>query len=241
MDKCTNADLARVKGLAFYAPWLPAEYDYAYELYLLDDPVAGVSEMWIARDAWRLSEPRRCGDCGRLRRHFIPRPLPDGSPRCYLCHDTERDQAFAEASARREVEEQPLRVALAEPVRHCMSCEADLPRAHFPVLPLGRPWEDHHRCDSCVRLTARCVKYGITAAAFWELHAIQGGACGSCLTPMDAATLNIDHCHVTGVVRGLLCTSCNQGLGFLGDDLAGVERAADYLRRALGHTRATAS
>ncbi len=39
------------------------------------------------------------------------------------------------------------------------------------------------------------------------------------------------HCHVTGVFRGWLCNKCNAGFGMLGDNLAGVERRLEYLRR----------
>jgi len=42
---------------------------------------------------------------------------------------------------------------------------------------------------------------------------------------------NIDHDHKTGKVRGVLCSGCNAGIGMLGDNLDGVLRAADYLRR----------
>lgn len=41
----------------------------------------------------------------------------------------------------------------------------------------------------------------------------------------------LDHDHETGLFRGWLCSSCNLGLGLLGDNLASLERAVDYLRR----------
>lgn len=41
---------------------------------------------------------------------------------------------------------------------------------------------------------------------------------------------NIDHCHETGVVRGVLCNSCNTGLGKLGDNIEGLEKALNYLK-----------
>lgn len=45
-------------------------------------------------------------------------------------------------------------------------------------------------------------------------------------------TFYFDHCHDTGIFRGWLCRSCNVGLGFLGDNIEGLEKAITYLRKA---------
>lgn len=42
----------------------------------------------------------------------------------------------------------------------------------------------------------------------------------------------VDHDHVTGKVRGLLCRQCNSALGFAGDNPERLERLARYLRTA---------
>jgi hypothetical protein len=43
--------------------------------------------------------------------------------------------------------------------------------------------------------------------------------------------MHLDHDHTTGAFRGWLCNRCNLGLGHLGDTIASVEKALDYLRR----------
>jgi hypothetical protein len=43
--------------------------------------------------------------------------------------------------------------------------------------------------------------------------------------------LQWDHDHVTGAFRGWICTSCNAGIGQLGDTLAGVKMAIIYLKK----------
>lgn len=48
-----------------------------------------------------------------------------------------------------------------------------------------------------------------------------------------AADLHFDHCHDSEAFRGWLCMRCNTGLGMLGDNIEGLERALAYLRREL--------
>ena len=44
--------------------------------------------------------------------------------------------------------------------------------------------------------------------------------------------LQVDHDHATGLFRGWLCSSCNLGLGKIGDTIEAVERLLAYLKRA---------
>lgn len=70
-------------------------------------------------------------------------------------------------------------------------------------------------------------KYGITFEQYEVMYANQQGKCSICLKHKDR--LAVDHCHSTGVVRGLLCRVCNTAIGMLKDDPTLVERALDYL------------
>lgn len=40
----------------------------------------------------------------------------------------------------------------------------------------------------------------------------------------------VDHCHSTGKIRGLLCDSCNKGVGFFNDNTSLLEKAILYLK-----------
>lgn len=85
----------------------------------------------------------------------------------------------------------------------------------------------------------KCL-YGITQEEFDALLESQGGVCAICggLPPThDHAAIgqwNVDHDHDTGVVRGILCSACNIGIGKLGDSVERLEAAISYLRRAAG-------
>lgn len=73
-------------------------------------------------------------------------------------------------------------------------------------------------------------KYGITLADYAELLKRQGGCCAICRRSEPASkTLDVDHCHATGRVRGLLCTSCNRMIGHSFDNPETLARAATYL------------
>lgn len=50
-----------------------------------------------------------------------------------------------------------------------------------------------------------------------------------CLICGSVDRLHIDHCHTTGKVRGLLCGTCNAGLGMFKDSPLLLKRAAEYL------------
>lgn len=76
-------------------------------------------------------------------------------------------------------------------------------------------------------------KYGLTKDQYFELHASQEGKCKVCgILPTGRGpfrSLNVDHDHVTGKVRGLLCAACNQCLGYSRDNPEILRSLADYL------------
>lgn len=60
-----------------------------------------------------------------------------------------------------------------------------------------------------------------------ELEA-QGNVCACCRYPQDRYVL--DHVHGTYKFRGYLCSNCNSGIGKLGDNIEGLEKALAYLK-----------
>lgn len=75
-------------------------------------------------------------------------------------------------------------------------------------------------------------KYGITLDEYGEILKEQGGSCAIC--GQDRGTrdrrMDVDHCHETGGVRGILCEPCNKGIGMFLDNPEWLESAAHYLR-----------
>ena len=71
--------------------------------------------------------------------------------------------------------------------------------------------------------------YGLTVAEVEAMYEEQGGLCRICRTPTGEA-LNIDHCHATGKVRGLLCRRCNTLLGSASDDVLLLQACINYLQ-----------
>lgn len=69
--------------------------------------------------------------------------------------------------------------------------------------------------------------YGLTEDQYQAMLTAQDGRCLICLRRMSLPA--IDHCHTTGVVRGLLCRGCNAALGHFHDDPVVLTRAVEYL------------
>lgn len=80
-------------------------------------------------------------------------------------------------------------------------------------------------------------QYGITVEDYDRMLAAQGGGCAICggTDPQrNRKWFCVDHDHETGVVRGLLCMNCNDGLGRFADDPAQLRAAAAYLEQNNG-------
>lgn len=80
------------------------------------------------------------------------------------------------------------------------------------------------------RNTVRKQLYGIEPDEYKVLYSNQDGKCAICKQPPKSTrSLCVDHDHKTGAVRGLLCDSCNGGIGLLGDSIIRLHEAIEYL------------
>jgi len=71
-------------------------------------------------------------------------------------------------------------------------------------------------------------------ADYGKMFIAQGGKCAACgnnIAGNKAKMMCVDHDHVTGKIRGLLCRSCNIAAGSLKDDPERAILLAEYLRR----------
>lgn len=71
--------------------------------------------------------------------------------------------------------------------------------------------------------------YRLSLSTYQAMYEAQNRACAICGTPREALELVIDHNHKTGKVRGLLCVSCNTGIGHLKDSPDVLDAAIAYL------------
>lgn len=86
----------------------------------------------------------------------------------------------------------------------------------------------------------RYFKFRITEPQFLALFQAQGGSCGICNKTLTHDKVKgsktyacIDHCHVTGQVRGLLCPACNTRLSGV-EDPNWLEKAMEWLKKKEG-------
>lgn len=128
------------------------------------------------------------------------------------------------------------------PVKQCKDCVAEgITTKRKPVLRNGKPVPGY-RCATHWRSLNSSRKdtawerrlmdvYGLSADEYWAIYEYQGGRCYICRRGTGASKrLSVDHCHETGMVRGLLDTACNKWvLGMLRDDVDAFQRAIDYL------------
>jgi hypothetical protein len=89
--------------------------------------------------------------------------------------------------------------------------------------------ESLRRPDAERILDYQLKKYGLGLIEYQAMFEAQAGRCAICKSTPTVKRLSVDHDHKTGVVRGLLCTNCNLGLGNFKDNQEILKAASDYL------------
>jgi hypothetical protein len=93
-------------------------------------------------------------------------------------------------------------------------------------------WQKNNRDK--LRVTSRRYRlkknFGLTEDQYNQLLEKQSGKCAICKVSNNSQKyFPVDHDHITGKVRGLLCISCNMALGKFRDSKEIVKAALDYL------------
>ncbi len=185
-----------------------------------------------------------CRDCGTAK------PLEDFSPSkknrdgrvsyCRPCLRV-RNRAYRDARAGSEpTRKHPARLSSPD-VKWCPQCRQEVPRTGFGSNRSSRDGLTAY-CRPCHNRRMRELRlerhgstrdfhlkrrYGLTSADVDRMVEEQGGVCAVCRTRPPQ---HVDHDHLTGLVRGVLCSTCNQGLGNFGD-AARLRLAAQYVER----------
>jgi hypothetical protein len=106
----------------------------------------------------------------------------------------------------------------------CKSCGRVRNRKHYV--------NNKEKWHASTERSRRRRLYGMEEGDYEKLLEKQKGRCAICGTdtPTGRGKFHIDHCHSSGVVRGLLCSRCNQAIGLLQEDEHILTRALEYVR-----------
>jgi hypothetical protein len=122
--------------------------------------------------------------------------------------------------------------------KKCKDCQEVLPESEFTVNKHKngkRQWLSSYCKQCCIVRAKESVlnrKYNITMDEMKEMLDKQNHQCGLCGDDLKGGkATHIDHCHFTGKVRKVLCSTCNTGLGKFKDDPKLLRKAAEYLEQ----------
>ena len=132
----------------------------------------------------------------------------------------------------------------------CTKCKEDKPLVEFNKRSASKD-KLTSRCTDCLNTKAIQVRskqpddqrgynlkqrFNITIDDYNHIFLKQRGICAICTKPESSLDKNgkikwlcVDHNHATQEIRGLLCSSCNTGIGLLGDSEVVLKNAIKYL------------
>lgn len=122
----------------------------------------------------------------------------------------------------------------------CKICVKELRRKYYrenKSLVIGRVRSYSKANPEKIRDTKLRQSYGVDVDYYNAKLKEQGGVCGSCRKYRpntwcgQKVHMSLDHDHVTGKPRGVLCMRCNRALGLLWDDLEVIIGLAKYKKK----------
>jgi len=142
-------------------------------------------------------------------------------PQCKECSANDKRERQEKNRARKTV-------SIPE-TKTCPGCALKKPSGEFGKC---KSREDglQRRCRACTIVYKRGLMYGLSDEQFEAILEAQGGACPICTIKFAKDNPPcVDHDHLTGENRGLLCHTCNRALGYFRDNIIFLERAVIYL------------
>lgn len=112
-------------------------------------------------------------------------------------------------------------VSKGQPSSYCKSCTRKRQKDRYHQLKDTRPWHAAH-----IRR-----KYGLTVEEYNAILRSQQDVCAICGGDSGVKGWHVDHDHVTGKIRGVLCGGCNTALGQMKDNPEILRAAADYVEK----------
>ncbi len=124
-------------------------------------------------------------------------------------------------------------------MKFCNKCRQELPDEKFSkrTYPTGRV-ALQSKCKDCERSVRSSYykphesarrKFRLTDKEYNTLIEKSKEGCEVCSRPLSKVC--IDHNHLTGEVRGVLCNNCNTALGLVGDNVDTLSKLIQYLER----------
>jgi Recombination endonuclease VII len=109
----------------------------------------------------------------------------------------------------------------------CKSCRTEY---NYSKRDYQSEYQKRYRDFNVLELRDYRLKkiYGISLDDYNEILAKQGDGCAICGTSLNHSG-HVDHCHTTGMVRGVLCSQCNTAIGKFKDDIELLDNAIAYL------------
>jgi hypothetical protein len=94
-------------------------------------------------------------------------------------------------------------------------------------------------CKRHKAMDGRARAYGTDLLSVYQTYQDQEGRCKICSVELEfsgdeiARSIHMDHCHVRGVFRGVLCRRCNSTLGYVNEDVSVLRAMVDYLEKSV--------